>query len=187
MWIGAVESDTAGGEFAESVGRGSVVAVNAGVAGGDGVEHQHENVRRAGRWKRSGVFSDLFGVIAIPERTSEDCHDGQWQRESGKEETVKSPAVAFDDRDDPYGDSGRNQQQGCGIDLGKRRQERGEKREGGERASEEPAAAVRPNQHDSGADHCQRDEDAKVGNRDQPYEVVAEFEDLVSIEETLAK
>ena len=100
---------------------------------------------------------------------------------------MKSPAVAFNDRDDPHGESGRNEQQGCGIDLGKRRQERGEKREGGERASEEPAAAVRPNQHESGADRCQRDEDAKVGNRDQPYKVVAEFEDLVSIEETLAK
>ncbi len=89
---------------------------------------------------------------------------------------MKSPAVAFDDRDDPDGDSGRNQQQGCGIDLGKRRQERREKREGGERASKEPAAAVRPNEHDSGADHCQRDEDAKVGNGNQPYEVVAEPE-----------
>ena len=56
-------------------------------------------------------------------------------RESGKEERAKSPAVAFDDRDDPYGDTGRKQQQGRGIDLGKRRQERGEEREGGERAA----------------------------------------------------
>lgn len=112
MWIGAVEFDTAGGEFVECVGRGSVVTVNASVAGGDGVEHQHENIRGVGWWKRSRVFNDLFGVIAIPDRTNEDCQDGQWQWESGKEETVKSPVVAFDDRDDPYGDSCSNQQQG---------------------------------------------------------------------------
>ena len=73
------------------------------------------------------------------------------------------------------------------INLGKRREDRRENCAGGERASEEPAAAVGPNQDDSGADHCQRDEDAKVGNWDQPSEVVAEPEDLVRIEETLAK
>ena len=73
------------------------------------------------------------------------------------------------------------------INLGKHREDRREKCAGGERASEEPAAAVRPNRHDSGADHCQRDEDAKVGNRDQPSEVVAEPEGPVRIEEMLAK
>ena len=111
----------------------------------------------------------------------------KWQRESGKEERMKSPAVAFDDRNDPDGDSGRNQQQGRAINLGKHREDRREKCAGGERASEEPAAAVRPNRHDSGADHCQRDEDAKVGNGDQPSEVVAEPEGPVRIEEMLAK
>ena len=171
----------------ESVGRGSVVAVNARVAGGDGVEHQQENIWRARRWKRSGVFSDLSGVIAIPHRTSEDGQDDEWQRESGKEEGTKSPAVTFDDRNDPDGDSGRNQQQGRAINLRKHREDRRENCAGGERASEEPAAAVRPNRHDREADHSQRDEDAKVGNGDQPSEVVAEPEGPVRIEEMLAK
>ncbi len=51
----------------------------------------------------------------------------------------------------------------------------------------EPAAAARPDQHDGGADHRQRDEDAKVGYGNQPYEVVAEPDGPVRIEEMLAK
>ena len=141
-----VEANPSCRQLVERRARGTIVAVEAQMAGSHRVQHDQEHIRGTRRGQRRGRLTTRLGPVRVPEGRCQNQHNSSHDREADPDHPPEAGRMPLQPRYDPRRQAQHQEKTGQAVNAGKSSPERRKQRQRAEQACGQPPAAAAPSE-----------------------------------------